>query len=497
MNSSLCRVYSRSLHFHFLVQRAASTVSSAAFSASGANALREQLQMFPEYSAAQADISRGKFKQALPAMERMHEVVNSAMGPSSSLSSLMARERATLLQLTGNFVGATKLLSTAQNNTTDELEVIRTLQHMSRNYILQGDFTAAETTADDAVSRCELAAAEVLPLPLIAASYSMRGLCALHTESWEDAEEYLQLAARWSQSPLTHLIALHNLGCAHWAFLPEDDELSEETRADSRQLTIAQGKLWRTPEKLAANDESGAKEALGYWDEALEEALKGEGDGDAASAAAAMCGPVGGAASMLGPEMRDFARTVPKASASGGVITPPVIKTQAKKSRIRTEDDILASRLADCTFAVAYAATLCNASLAAGHLGKKSRGTELLSSALQALEAHKGDLRAQPMLGRVLGLIAYENMANSMAVSAEGLFRASAEHLQSPYAKFDQRWRHELGTTRGGYSVLLSKWEKREGDSKRELAEALKLGKDSEAWAGGRAMPPNYLFPPL
>jgi len=465
--------------------------------ASSTNTLREQLNMFPEYTAAQADITLGKFKQALPAMERMHEVVSSAMGASSSLAALVARERASLLQLTGNFDGATKLLSAARSNTTDELEVIRILQHMSRNRILQGDFSGAERDADEGVSRCENAAAEVLPLPLIAASYSMRGLCALHTQSWDDADEYLQLAARWSQSPLTHLVALHNLGCAHWAFLAEDAQHSEQVRVDSRQLTVAQGKLWRTPEQLSTQDEAGAKEALGYWNEALEEALKGEGEGDAASAAAAMCGPVGGAASMLGPEMQDFVRAVPSTSTGSASPASPVRKTQARKSRIRTEDDILASRLADCTFAVAYAATLCNTAIAAGHMGSKSRATELLASALQALEAHKTDLRAQPMLGRVLSLVAYENMANSMAVTAEGLFRAAAEHLQSPYARCDQRWKFECGVTRGGYGVLLSKWEKREGDSKRELAEAQKLVEESEAWAGGRALPPSYLFPPL
>jgi len=494
--------FPRRLRFHIsplkqcISLRVASRSSSS--SSSSASTLRDQLGMFPEYSAAQADITSGKFKQALPAMQRMHEVVSSAMGASSTLAGLVARDRATLLQLTGNFDEAGKLLIAAKENTTDELEVIRMLQHLTRNRMLQGDFAGAAQEADEGVSRCENAEAEVLPLPLIAASYSMRGLCALHTQDWDDAEEYLQLAARWSQSPLTHLVALHNLGCAHWALLEQDEQHEQRLRVDSRQLTILQGKLWvgRGPvsvgetEKLSTQDESGAKEALGYWDEALDEALKGEGEGDPASAASAMCGPMGGAASMLGPEMQDTVRTVSPAGGNGTV-------TKTKKSRIRSDDEILAARLADCTFAVAYAATLCNTSIATGHLGNKSRATELLSSALQALEAHKADLRARPMLGRVLSLVAYENMANSNAVTAEGLFRASMEHLQSPYALYDQRWSHELGITRGGYGVLLSKWDKREADSKRELAEGQRLVAESQVWGGGRAMPPSYLFPPL
>lgn len=479
--------------------RVASRSSSS--SSSSASTLRDQLGMFPEYSAAQADITSGKFKRALPAMQRMHEVVSSAMGASSTLAGLVARDRATLLQHTGNFDEAGKLLIAAKENTTDELEVIRMLQHLARNRMLQGDFARAAQEADEGVSRCENAKAEVLPLPLIAASYSMRGLCALHTQDWDDAEEYLQLASRWSQSPLTHLVALHNLGCAHWALLEQDEQHEQRLRVDSRQLSILQGKLWvgrgpvgeTTLEKLelSSQDESSAREALGYWDEALDEALKGEGEGDPVSAASAMCGPMGGAASMLGPDMQDTVRTVPSALAGAGTVT------KTKKSRIRSDDEILAERLADCTFAVAYAATLCNTSIATGHLGNKSRATELLSSALQALEVHKTDLRAQPMLGRVLSLVAYENMANSNAVTAEGLFRASMEHLQSPCALYDQRWSHELGITRGGYGVLLSKWDKREADSKRELAEGQRLVAESQAWGGGRAMPPSYLFPPL
>ena len=466
-----------------ITQLRAASMSSLSSPSASISALREQLRAFPEYSAAQADISRGKFQQALPAMQRIHEVVSGAMGSKSALAGLIDRERSLLLQLSGNFEGADKILANARVNAADDSEVVRALQQSVQNRLMWGSMSGAEAHAAEAVNICENAGA-LMPLPLIASSYSMRGVCALQMHDWDAAEEFLQLAARWSQTPITQIIALNNLGCVHWMLPYEKEGGTSSLRVDTRQLTISQGKLWQSPQKLGTQDESQAKEALGYWDEALEEALKGEGEGDAASAAAAMCGPTGGLATMLGPDMEKSARVVPGAAS-----------VPAKKSRVRSEDEILAIRLADCQFAVAYAGIICNAAAACTHVGNKQRSGELLASAVKALDAHKSDLRAQPMLGRVLNLLAFANMAESNAVTAEGLFRASMEYLQGPFARHQPLWRGELGLARGGYGVLLSKWEKRQQDCKRELAAAEELRQEGEKWAAGKSFHQSYQFP--
>ncbi len=93
--------------------------------------------------------------------------------------------------------------------------------------------------------------------------------------------------------------------------------------------------------------------------------------------------------------------------------------------------------------------------------------------------------------------MAFDSMAVSKAVTAEGLFRAAAERLTGPHALHDARWKQELAVVHGGYSVLLSKWDKREGDCERELKAAAEMWAKSAAWTGGRAAPPSYLFPPL
>jgi hypothetical protein len=102
-----------------------------------------------------------------------------------------------------------------------------------------------------------------------------------------------------------------------------------------------------------------------------------------------------------------------------------------------------------------------------------------------------------PTLGRVLSHVAFDSMAASKAVTAEGLFRAAAERLTGPYAVHDARWKQELAVAHGGYSVLLSKWDKREGDTERERKAASEAWAKSAAWTGGRAAPPSYVFPPL
>ena len=67
-----------------------------------------------------------------------------------------------------------------------------------------------------------------------------------------------------------------------------------------------------------------------------------------------------------------------------------------------------------------------------------------------------------------VGLLAYQSMYSSQAVTAEGLFRASLDYLhKSPTsATHDCRLRYETAIVRGRQGLLLSKWDKREAEGK-------------------------------
>ena len=103
------------------------------------------------------------------------------------------------------------------------------------------------------------------------------------------------------------------------------------------------------------------------------------------------------------------------------------------------------------------------------------------------------------MLGRILNLIAFENMSASMAVTAEGLFRSSLDHLgsQSPYAVHDIRFQFEHFLALGGYSLLTSKWENRVKDAlelklqSQRVFEKLNVDKEESS----SIMPFPFLFP--
>ena len=154
---------------------------------------------------------------------------------------------------------------------------------------------------------------------------------------------------------------------------------------------------------------------------------------------------------------------------------------------LKEEDDLLD----DVEYAIAYAGVL---TLTAQGLKKHDpvRSAEVLSSALAAINPHQGHVRARPMLGRILSMMAFNNMSASLAVTAEGLFRSSLDHLQdsSPCAAFDARWRLERAVALGGYGLLASKWEKRQNDAERLSSESKALLRDAH-------YPPPFLFPDI
>ena len=181
------------------------------------------LSMFPEYGLAQKEVASGNFKQALPQIQRVHEVVSSAMGASSPLAAQVARDSASTLQLLGDYHGARKVLEDLHNASSgDPVSTIKSVQYLCENSMLSGAFAEAQEYAEKSVEMCEDGDTIEINLDLVANSYSLLGISAMFSGDFDTSEEYLQLAARWSQTPTDQLKALNNLGAYHWALHYEE-----------------------------------------------------------------------------------------------------------------------------------------------------------------------------------------------------------------------------------------------------------------------------------
>lgn len=105
----------------------------------------------------------------------------------------------------------------------------------------------------------------------------------------DDAEQFLQMAARWSQTPAQNAVALNNLGTLSWTRLgmsiTEKGDSSYGVSFNHRDSSYfnnkcqtavrpegAKGVLLTASELLLLN------EALNYWEEAAEECTKEEDD---------------------------------------------------------------------------------------------------------------------------------------------------------------------------------------------------------------------------
>lgn len=80
--------------------------------------------------------------------------------------------------------------------------------------------------------------------------------------------------------------------------------------------------------------------------------------------------------------------------------------------------------------AISYATVLANQSDAYESLGQNEKCPDSLTPAILALDPHGSHPSVQPVLGRLIGLIAISHMHNKLAVTAEGYFRTSIEKLE-------------------------------------------------------------------
>jgi hypothetical protein len=400
----------------------------------------KQLVSFPEYAKAQEFRAHGSFSLALPELERVHEVLVHSMGAQTPMALHVLGQMSEAARLGGNMKKAGDLLDSTLPNVSDGpqkvgLVALRSYQHLTGE---GGSLAKARTHAEEAVRICETTGG--IDPEYFGLSYGLMGASCAVTDNANNAtgeaqaEEYLQLAARWSQEPCAELCALNNLAQYH-VYCRGAGEGEE---GDYRAQIIHGKKLWGTSnegkkeqeqeqEQQQEEEREGIVEGLSYW----EEAVQGFGD----------------------------------------------------DTETRLADDV--------DYTVAYAGLLSSYSQGLRR-SDPARGAELLASALKAIDMHQHDLHARPMLGRILSLIAYNNMAASLAVTAEGLFRSSLDHLSTnlPLANYDKRYLHERALTLGGYSVLTSKWDKREKD-------ADDLRERSQAILGTLEPIPLFIFPDL
>lgn len=276
-----------------------------------------ELKMFPEYTKAKSLIKEGKFNQALPSLNFVLDVISSTTGKSSPLSVELTMQCSSLLISMGQFEKAKKLLHSNSNDLHGGQRA-RALLLASVSDILHGDSQGAVEQAKEATQICEKSDSgsgsgsdkaekgwENIEKPtLLSKSYSIEGLAHLCSGDYSEAEVYLQLAARWATTPLLSNISLNNLGALMWL---RDDLIGTPKKSPSAtNFDTMQKKLLlpMAPKgKDSVTDESKqkhqmqhpekiihlAKEALNYWDEAIENANKEisvGGDG-----MASMCGP--------------------------------------------------------------------------------------------------------------------------------------------------------------------------------------------------------------
>lgn len=392
----------------------------------------EQLSSFPEYAKAQALQLEGSYELVLPELERVHDVLSHSLGSESPMAVHVVRQMSEVARLSGNTPKALDILTSNLANITADgpekagLVAMRSYQGL----VGGGSLTKSREDAEEAIRICQ--SLEMHP-DYFGISYGLMGvICALGDSNSAEAEEYLQLAARWSQEPIAELCTLNNLG-HYYLYCSQGGE----ENGDNRMAVIEGKTLWGSEfesnlEEAEAEGE-GRKEALSYWDEAIE--AYNEEDG----------------------------------------------------------------RLSNMDYAIAYAGVLASYSQGL-KASDPPRASELLASALKAIDGHKSHPKARPTLGRILNLIAFENMSASMAVTAEGLFRSSLDHLgpHSAHAANDVRYRFEHALALGGYSLLTSKWENREKDAadlqrqSRSILDELGISKE-----GGLHAPFPFLFPDI
>ena len=386
------------------------------------------LEVFQEFTNARKYAKKGDYISSVSEMERVHDIVAQTVGNASPMYHAALMELSYVRSRAGLYVEAVEhLMKVHPENLYCRLSE-------AAIHARHGNIEEAIAVAEQATELCEQQEQADMDLSAFPVCYGSLGMYRALSGDADGAEGALQMAARWSSDAPNVLISMGNLGAIQWHVAHLEEEGSEK-----RNALI--------------------KEAEAYWSEGIDHAseLITSGQLSDEGGAAALCGIAGDTQgdSMLGPGMQATR------------VTPTSTDAHSDEQPM---GDLGVALRADKHLAESYANVLCNLALIQESRGKGEQATDTLSSALKAVEVHDG-----PVLGRVLAAMGRSYAANLQAVQAEGLFRTALDKLSSPEADHDPRYASERAAVHRAYSALLSKWDRREGESgdQEALARAL------------------------
>lgn len=480
------------------------------------------LTMFPEYAQAKKNFDEGQFQRAVPDYQRIFEVVQSLNTPQCNPM---------LLEVTNQLVHsylyqgqAAKALGVLQ--TASQLASVTSKEHVvlhllkSKTHMWSGNFAQSLQSAQKATNTLEALDQEG-DIKLFADVYGQLGISHLLLGDIDDAEGYLQMAARWAQTPLQQLRSATNYGSAQlfraaseasfslWqrhlrmieatpsAFFQEfissstakvdAKKIAELNTNISSTVTVVQQQQASatspasTVQDLAPEAKKLIQFALDIWQESVQElvhAHSGAANANAstaAAAAAAMCGPMStssassttiGMTGLVGDDVRTVPSSSSTSSTGEATTTPPTAQV--------TLDEALRQ---DVELALAYGHLLTNIAEAQDALNPQSSdASHTLSTALTVLTPLSHLPVTQPVLARALKWVAFHHSRASQNVSAEGLYRSALDKLTATtgattttghnsmiaFAQYDARCQYETVAARGLYAQVLQHWERRE-----------------------------------
>lgn len=259
----------------------------------GFSSNRQMLLSIPEYSSACNDMKfERNVSNAVISLKRVHEILIHSLGQTSSLTAHCSLLLAHALTLQGDNQQSEDIYK-VYSQSSDFTQSVVALQCLARLKLSTGHIVDSLQYANQSLAILENNSH--LDLRLFHASHSLIGLSHLFLISSptefsqdEDTEHSLQLSARWSQSLLCELISLNNLGGFAW--------LRFKGRQEWRHRQFLCDKIITSNSETDRRDvrsgsEKSALEALEYWNDAINHAMKEDSDSsDTDSPASSICG---------------------------------------------------------------------------------------------------------------------------------------------------------------------------------------------------------------
>ena len=297
------------------------------------------------------------------------------MGKGSSISAYTSLKIANNLKEDGKYTLAEKELGLEN---LSGISKARALQLASICRVMSGGSESIKI----AKQSTDILQKEQSSLSLLASSYCIQGIAHFFEGDFNDAEDYLSLAARWSENSTQQAIAYGNLGALMWLRndLNGDSVNNYYKRALYKRLSSPiKGEKIGLSIDINEEIKNKANEALGYWLEGMENATNPNSNYEVSG-----CGPV--------------------VSAAGPGIDPIFVKKDKKDDNNNKKMDNLDYNLKDVKFTIAYVTLLNNIADAYHLLDNIESRSETLSSALKAIEKHKDNIACASILGRTLGI---------------------------------------------------------------------------------------------